>query len=94
VVECPTAQNIVGKAKTVQRKELEDGNARIQHAILYLSSLTDNETSAPSSSPNADILRFNTSISTSKNKFVQHIPCLIAAHPIVGWILAMPTLWA
>ena len=63
----PTTRNIIGKAKTVQCKKLGEGNARIQHAKLYLSSLTDNETSAPRSSPNSDLLRFNASVSTSNN---------------------------
>ena len=63
----PTTQNIIGKAKMVQCKELGEGNARIQHAKLYLSSLTDNETSAPPSSTNSDLLRFDASISTSNN---------------------------
>jgi len=67
-VERPTTQNIIRKAKTVQRKELGEGNARVRHAKLYLSSLTDNETSAPPSSPNSDLLHFNTSVSTSNNK--------------------------
>jgi len=68
VVERPTTQNIIRKAKTVQRKQLGEGNARVRHAKLYLSSLTDNETSAPPSSPNSDLLRFNASVSTSNNK--------------------------
>jgi hypothetical protein len=68
VVERSTTQNIIGKAKTVQRKELGEGNARVRHANLYLSSLTDNETSAPPSSPNSDLLHYNTSVSTSNNK--------------------------
>jgi hypothetical protein len=52
----------------VQRKELGEGNARVRHANLYLSSLTNNEPSAPPSSPNSDLLRFNASVSTSNNK--------------------------
>jgi len=67
-VERPTTQIIIGKGKTVQRKELGEGNARIWHAKLYLSSLTDNGTSAPPSSPNSELLRFNISVSTSNNK--------------------------
>jgi len=67
-VKRPTTQNIIGNAKTVQCKELGEGNARIWHAKLYLSSLTDNTTSAPPSSPNSDLLRFNASVSTSNNK--------------------------
>jgi len=67
-VERPTTQNIIGQAKTVQRKELGEGNARVWHAKLYLSSLTDNETSASPSSPNSDLLRFNASVSTCNNK--------------------------
>ena len=65
---CPTTQNIIRKAKTVQSKELGEGNARIRYAKLYLSSLTDNETSALPSSPNSDLLHFNAFVSTSNNK--------------------------
>jgi len=67
VVECPTTQNIIGNVKMVQRKELGEGNTRIRHVKLYLSSLTDNETSAPPSSPDSDLLRLNASVSTSNN---------------------------
>jgi hypothetical protein len=67
-VERPTTQNIIGKVKPVQLKELGEGNARVPHAKLYLRSLTDNETSAPPSSPHSDLLRFNASVSTSNNK--------------------------
>jgi hypothetical protein len=67
-VERPTTQNDIGKENTVQRKELEGGNARVRHAKLYLGSLTHNETSAPPSSPNSDLLRFNACVSTSNNK--------------------------
>ena len=67
-MECPTTQNIIGKAKTVQRRELGEGNACIRHAKLYLGSLTANETSAPHSSPSYDLLRFNASVSTSNNE--------------------------
>jgi hypothetical protein len=66
-VERPTTQNIIRKAKPVQRKELGEGNARVWHAKLYLSSLTDNETSTPPSSPNSDLLHFKASISTSND---------------------------
>jgi hypothetical protein len=67
-VECPTTRNIIGKLKMVQHKELGDGNRHIRHGKLYLSSLIDNETSAPPSSPNSDLLCFNASISTSINR--------------------------
>jgi len=52
VVESPTTQNNIGKAKQVQSKELGEGNARKRHAKLYLSRLTDKETSAPPGSLN------------------------------------------
>ena len=57
-----TTQNIIGNAKMVQRKALGEANARIWHAKLYLSSLTDNETSAPSRWPNSNLLRFDASV--------------------------------
>jgi hypothetical protein len=67
VVKCPSPQNIIGKAKTVQHKELGEGNTPLQHAKLYLSSLKDNQTSAFPSSPNSELLFFNASISISNN---------------------------
>jgi len=69
VVEHPTTQNIIGKAKTVQSEEWGEGKEpHIQHVKLYLSSLTDNETSAPPDSPNSDIQQYNCSVSTSSNQ--------------------------
>jgi hypothetical protein len=67
VVERPTTQNLIGKAKTLQRKKLGEGNAPIWLEILYLSSVIDNETSAPPSWPNCDLLHVNSSVSTSNN---------------------------
>ena len=72
-MERPTTLNIIGKAKTLQCKELGEGNTRVRHVKLYLSSLTDNETSAPPSLPNSDLLHFNASVSTSNNKICS--PC-------------------
>ena len=67
-MEHSNTQNMIGKAKMVQHKELGEGNACIQHAILYLSRVTDNEISAPPSSPNCNLLCFNAFVSTSNNK--------------------------
>ena len=67
-MERPTTQNIIRKAKTVQGKESGESNTCIWHAKLYLSILTDTETSALPSLPNAELLRFNASVSTSNDK--------------------------
>jgi hypothetical protein len=93
-VERPTTQNIIGTVETVQSKELGGcKEEHIRHAKLYLSSLIHNETSAPPSSPNSDLLRFNASVSTSNNKIHSAYSCLIAAPHIITWIPPMPILW-
>jgi hypothetical protein len=56
MVEHLTTQKIIGKAETVQRKELGEGNTGIWDAKLFYSSVADTEPSAHPSLPNSDLL--------------------------------------
>jgi hypothetical protein len=67
VVERPTTQNHISKAKMVPGKGLGDGNRQILHAILDWNGLTEDETSSPSNSPEYEFLLLIGLGSTSNN---------------------------
>jgi hypothetical protein len=68
VVEYSTTQNIIEKAKTVQSKKWGvDKEEYCQYANFFLSTLTDNEISAPPDLLTSNLQHFNSSVSSSNN---------------------------
>ena len=67
-MELPNTQNVIGKASLVRSKNLGEGNEEhIWQAKLYMSSLVDNQTSAPTCSPDSDLLHLHSCLSASNN---------------------------